>query len=640
MFFALHYVKSAKYYGEFTLSLFDREGTNITQKFEFYGVSYFGDTITLYPEKLEYKNKSQVYLKSLIVNSLYADDSIEINLQDDSLNSAFQGFNKGNNIIQLSCNENIIDKIVSIKNFRYLFVLIFVSLLISVLFLIFDKEIFKLLNKKIIKYFLLLLLVLIIVVAIVLFVRKFKNAQPDLVYYPDFCYETIINYSLKDPVSGLKIEIKDTSNSRLEFIFSLNDKFWFNESDFKRNLFLMDVDSAYKTPGEIIKAFKLVSNYTYHKCPHEKIQKAEVLNNPYLLLNSIGGGLCNNRAVAISVLSNSLGYNSRLISVNGHAFAEVFNKNKWIMLDPDYGLFFVNSIHNIASIKQVRSDSVIIPQVLNNKIFINNLENYYNPFPERLKDLYLSETQYCNSCNTKLSNLDSYFSLPAQSVVSFPIYCDSIGSYLMRIKISGDYFGKVRIPLLIHSINGNNLFNYYYLDSNLFLYDEFFISGKNIEILAFINPLLFIPDEDGIFDFTYFSSEKTKPKIEIFEKTDTLNYFTSIPKIMQLFNEVKLNYYEIACEYLIDKNNEILEWRDLEKLICDYIPEFEDNSTLNHQLRSFFNEEVDRNPYFLDIINEPGIVAVVLFISDFEKCNYDYRLLFRLIRDLSEHKPI
>ena len=640
VFFALHYMRTARYYGEFSLSIFDREGINITQEFEFYGLSYFGDTIELYPQKLEYKNKSQVYLKSLMVNSFYSLDSIEVRLQDDSLTSVNQGFKKGNNVIKLACNESIRDKIISIKIFRYLFVLILVLFLISLLFVIFDKEVFKLLNKKIIKFFFLLILVLIIVVAIVLLVRKFHTNPSEVTYYPDFNYETNFNYTLTNCNSELQIEIRDTSGSGLEFIFNLNDKFWFNENDFKRSLLNLNIDSTYGTPADILKAFKLVSNYTYHKCPHEKIQRAKVLNNPYLLLNSIGSGLCNNRAVALSFLTNSLGYRARLLSVDGHAFSEVFNNDKWILLDPDYGLSLITSEQEIASISEIRNESDLRPKVVSNCFFINNFENSFNPYPIRLENLYKRETLTSSFYNEKLSNQNSYFELPKGSTVTFPLFCDSIDSYLMKVNISGNYFGKVRIPLLIHSIRGNSLYDYYYLDTNMFLYDEFFVSGTNIEILAFINPLLFIPDIDQKFEFTYLSSRKTKPKIKFSEKSDTLNYFTSIPQIMQLFNEVKLYYYEIACEYLIDKNNEILVWNDFDKLICAYVPEFENDTILRMQVKNLFVKVKEQNEDFQDIINDPGIVAVLIFLSE-HNYSYNYSLiLFNYIGNLSEYKPI
>lgn len=575
--FYLHYTTAVKFYRPFYITVSDTDSTDITDLFEIYGVSYFGDTIDLYLKDGKFHNYDKCYFVDIGMKNIYLIKDSLIVKYSDAEESFFENIinNKNPDLFNEYKDYGLVDKISSVGNIKILTIILILVCIVLTVLLIKSEKILSYIIKKWIERRVLCIIILsftLISFAIIIlyFFLIVKKPLPELYDYSNFNTSMIVEHQLESMYDEYQITIEDTAGSGLEFLFTLNGNFWFSADSLLSNISNITVDTIFQKDKKIVQAWKFVSNNTYHRMPEPKFVRNHVFDKPSVLLNSSGYGQCSNRAYALCVIWENMGYKTRIWNVKGlHAFPEVFNGDKWLMLDPDYGLLLVTEDGDIASLNDIRIDSSLMPVMSGKNNFICNIENIIDTFPIRLKNIYKNDT-LASSCTFTDKTLDDmYFKLPAGAKLTFPVYVDSLDTYVLEVYIPGFYAGEVRIPLLVNSMvnNENKLTDS--LSKFGVLYDDFYVYGEDIVISALINPLLFIPEKNGDISLSYYNNDSWFPEIKILDKSTDYydDLFKEISYLSELASDNKNNYLEKSKEYLQELNLTIIEWKDVEKVI-------------------------------------------------------------------------
>ena len=84
------------------------------------------------------------------------------------------------------------------------------------------------------------------------------------------------------------------------------------------------------------------------------------IHDPTLFLNSVGAGLCDDRASVLAHLAMQRGYTVRMWDIEGHVVPEILVDGRWQMWDADYGVYYRDRSGAIASLAQLALDPTLI----------------------------------------------------------------------------------------------------------------------------------------------------------------------------------------------------------------------------------------------------------------------------------------
>ena len=321
-----------------------------------------------------------------------------------------------------------------------------------------------------------------------------------------------------NPKSQNIICISDTSGQSFKFSFSLDNKFWSDKESIMDYISNIEVKDTFNTSKFIIQAWKFVYENTFH-C-YQKYTKTQFEVFDCYIINSIGHGLCHDRASLFCDIVEEKGYKTRIFNNPGiHTYPEVFD-GKWNMMDEDYGVCFVDRNQNILSMEEIQNSEHQLIRAKDKMSYFSNVETFFIDAPPDLN----SGTKYCSKYTEqqehhksefKLSN----FSLPANSTIIMPIYDSTLMEYTAKIIIPTSNEQIIRIPLVITSHNAD-------MFTHISSFD-YIVSGENIEIIALLNPMLFMNAKN----LTVSSTSKLKINVEPqYHSTDIyfiLNNFTN-----------------------------------------------------------------------------------------------------------------
>ncbi len=318
------------------------------------------------------------------------------------------------------------------------------------------------------------------------------------------------------------IYLTNKSEQPIEFTFSIDGKFWWDKDSLLNYISSIPVKDTFNTSKFIIQAWKFVYENTFH-C-YQNYQKAAFENFDCYLLNSIGHGLCWERANLFCDIVEEKGYKTRVhYHPNVHTFPEVFD-NKWEMMDVDYGVCFCNNNSEILSVEEIQNGTEHkLIHAKEKMSFLSNDETFLYTPPELIsgKKYGTNNTNHIGYCAKGL-NL-SHFILPAHSTITMPLFDSVLLEYTAKISIPKACQQIVSIPLFITSNNADLFVKY----SSF----EYLVSGENIEITALLNPMLFINAKR----LTVFSNNNLK--INVAQNQDSTDLY-------YILNNFTSNYYD------------------------------------------------------------------------------------------------
>lgn len=467
------YFFSARFYGNFHCILLDENNNIITDNYVITGVTFFNYEYNLAKEQQHAYWSPDSYYKRLILKHETGEYVKSVIFYNEKLNIAYKKTDCNNEInnmgnsftfqnLQMKLDANPLLRISLLSCIFF----ILLGITLSVKFWIRSIK-----SKKIIY-----VSVVIVITSLILFFLFIPQPQHKEQK------ELTDTYSI-DLNSGCQNLICMTNNSGqpVEFTFSIDGKFWWDKDSLLNYISRIPVKDTFSTSKFIIQAWKFVYENTFH-C-YQNYPKASFDNFDCYLLNSIGHGLCGDRATLFCDIVGEKGYKTRILNrTDVHSFPEVFD-GKWKMMDVDHGICFRGNNSEILSTEEILNGTAHthIP-AMDKMSFFSNALTFFIDCPSKLnsgEDYDFDHITY-SANNLKLSN----FLLPGNSTIKMPIYDSVLMEYTAKISISKVCHQIIRIPLFIIDNNADM-----FVKCSSF---DYLVSGENIEITALLNPMLFI----------------------------------------------------------------------------------------------------------------------------------------------------
>jgi hypothetical protein len=334
----------------------------------------------------------------------------------------------------------------------------------------------------------------------------------------------IIAYVLKEPFSinqelvcEYKINTSDTESSAIQINNILNRDVDLNIS-LNGNKFISSMEDInlekYKSSTSTLEhqLFTYVKENSLHYYP---LSPLDWYHSPILYINSMGFGFCDDTAAVLKNLYKNFGFEARVVELGGHIVTEVKNREgKWMMYDPDYGVYFKNRNMQIASVDELSNQTDLII----NPIYKFNIKS--DPYTDRYAELFSSKDNNKVSDTVFNDYIDNFnITLPPAGKIIFPLEITpepkTIQNHYakvyknLKVVYPKNYQGKIKNYLLIHSINGegtiefdgdskSEIFDNYLIDYENFIKELNIIEAKTaIEINYFINPNRFYLNESN-----------------------------------------------------------------------------------------------------------------------------------------------
>lgn len=90
------------------------------------------------------------------------------------------------------------------------------------------------------------------------------------------------------------------------------------------------------------------------------ITGGRMLHHPLVYLRSIGAGLCDDVASVLHFLWMALGYESRVMVLEGHVVPEVLVNGRWEMYDPDLKVYYRLAEGSVANVRDIEADPSLL----------------------------------------------------------------------------------------------------------------------------------------------------------------------------------------------------------------------------------------------------------------------------------------
>lgn len=363
------------------------------------------------------------------------------------------------------------------------------------------------------------------------------------------------------------IEIENTGDRTAKFKIIVNG---LDLSDYKNILsFVKSMPSDFDGEPLELKAFRFVRDYTWHD---DLITKYNWAYSPYLMINSLGGGLCGFRASVLTNILKDLGFDARAWGLNGHVVSEVFSDGKWKMFDADYGVYYFNELGEIASYKELCKNPKLITNPINPILTEFDLK-YANCYSASMASLYYTKDDnivFFTDYPKELRNAKMYLYLPPGAKITCLFNVGLTKNFtLLELELPDDYTGNIEIPLAIALITGkgeisvgDKKFNIENFDSeNVIFKNPEWIGrikvSKNhggIRIYYFINPLVYgLGNQNEImlvgFNVENLKIQKTNRKDIHFKMPFEKNFLYNLidEKVSYVFDSLKIDSKKEYC---------------------------------------------------------------------------------------------
>jgi len=259
-----------------------------------------------------------------------------------------------------------------------------------------------------------------------------------------------------DTVSST-ISISNNSDKAIRFHLKLNDSFPLSVDEIC--LRIENMAKEYSLSPKIaawkfcsLNTVRFIDSYSEHQWIH----------SPFILINSLGGGLCDDRATALTCLWKKLGYQSRIVHLNGHAVAEVKDGAVWELYDPDYGIYYTDRDGNTVGVGYLEQNANIGLNMIGADSIIQLMIKYGTADYKRLMSKYASsedntrdEFDQCANFETASNNA---FILPAGSSLEMVAGSEKRPSAIV-IKLKPESTGTLQIPLVPYAWVGEGSFS-------------------------------------------------------------------------------------------------------------------------------------------------------------------------------------
>lgn len=247
------------------------------------------------------------------------------------------------------------------------------------------------------------------------------------------------------------VSISNKSDQNIVFSYQLNSRFPISSGSI-----IQDIKNISKNSETSLHkaAWEYVVMNGFHSLP---FTGEAWIHDPVLYFNSIGGGLCDDLSSTLVALWHKLGFEARLIVLEGHVVPEVKIEGNWEMYDPDFAIYYCDEKGKVLSVKDLENKPNIIAYPQQFCGFDQNpFWGIESLLTKHIAELYGSTENNTDETDWHLTYdvLDSLYELPSKSELF--IISDSLNyKNGIVVVLSEASKGVLMVPLAPLYINGN-----------------------------------------------------------------------------------------------------------------------------------------------------------------------------------------
>jgi len=194
------------------------------------------------------------------------------------------------------------------------------------------------------------------------------------------------------------------------------------------------------------------------------------LDDPLVLINSLGWGLCSHVSGAFVSIALQAGLQARTWGLTGHVVPEVFTNGNWHMYDPDLAVYYFGRDGEIAGVEDLEADPELISSPVN-PIFPTRVGTLM--YSTTVADLYGSVSNNWIADDTLVyqgASLSGTVELPPQSSLTYPgIWTEPPTGYdgttpypvtyfrQARLDLPPGWSGAVNLPWMLWDVQGDGI---------------------------------------------------------------------------------------------------------------------------------------------------------------------------------------
>jgi hypothetical protein len=201
------------------------------------------------------------------------------------------------------------------------------------------------------------------------------------------------------------------------------------------------------------------------------------LDDPLLVVNSLGFGFCGQVASSYVLIAREAGYEARVWGLSGHVVSEILVDGKWQMYDSDLYVYYLDRQGEVAGVEELAADPTLItqpitpiwPQYLDSVLYSASLAQIYSSTQDNFLGTGFEPTAASPS---------GLIDLPPHGVLTYPghwtdapIGYDGTVPYPVpyfrqaRLDIPSDFSGAISLPWMAWDIQGSG---YVLIDGTLY----------------------------------------------------------------------------------------------------------------------------------------------------------------------------
>ncbi|MBT1700920.1 hypothetical protein KK083_28770 [Fulvivirgaceae bacterium PWU4] len=286
------------------------------------------------------------------------------------------------------------------------------------------------------------------------------------ILWTSFCtqaQESLLRSELKIDTTTF-IRIWNKSNDSKTVSFSINDRHFFVQySDILKRAIPEPVSGE----DSVKMIWDFTARHSYHYYP---MTPYVWMHDPLTFFNSAGFGFCDDAATINELLWKFMGYDARTWWLDGHVVSEVYQGEKWKMLDSDLGCYYLNDSLMIASVEEVLEAPRLVMERRNEIPVRVHEVNYKEADWKFLSEIFSQRSGYPDftPLDSVLTSKSVQFELPARSSLLIgdkiepQFLTDVIQGRIHQVKTFSNIVldvpyakqWRVELPLIIQGIKG------------------------------------------------------------------------------------------------------------------------------------------------------------------------------------------
>lgn len=224
------------------------------------------------------------------------------------------------------------------------------------------------------------------------------------------------------------------------------------------------LDTIRSLPDEVAgepdyrKAWRFLRDSRYHF--YSYITDTAWAGDAMLYLASAGFGLCGHSATALGRVWKAMGYESRKWGLEGHVVSELYADGRWQMFDVDLEVYYTDAGGNVVGVEALQAQPELI------SLPVTPLSTAKpSAYSSTIADIYASaENNESYELPSSPAHTELLYRLPPGATLDLPFRFepefraqngDVVPAFSnARLTLPSTFSGPVRIPLLLHTLDG------------------------------------------------------------------------------------------------------------------------------------------------------------------------------------------